>query len=73
MLDGASGKELKRWKPAATPTQALCFAPDGELLAGAAGKVVTLWSPRGEKIHAFAPAASSAAAGRRCHDSATRS
>ena len=38
------------------------FSPSGEMLASAAGKVVTLWSPAGEKIHAFAPAASSAAA-----------
>ena len=60
--DGASGKEIKRWKPAPTPTQALCYSPGGELLASAAGKVVTLWSPLGEKIHAFAPAATSAAA-----------
>ena len=36
--------------------------PTGEILASAAGKVVTLWSPLGEKIHAFAPAASTAVA-----------
>ena len=54
--------EIKRWKPAPTPTQALAFSPDGDMLASAAGKVVTLWSPLGEKIHAFAPAASSAVA-----------
>ena len=38
------------------------FAPGGEMLAAATGKNVTLWSPLGEKIHAFAPAASSAVA-----------
>src|SRR4029077_5004098 len=37
--------------------------PDGEILASAAGKLVTLWSSLGEKIHTFAPAASSAVAG----------
>jgi WD40 repeat protein len=57
-----SGKSVKRWKPAATATQALCFSPDGATLASAAGKSVTLWSPAGEKIHAFAPAATSAVA-----------
>jgi WD40 repeat protein len=62
LWDGASGKEIKRWKPALTPTQALTFSPDGEILASAAGKVVTLWSALGEKAHAFAPATSTAAA-----------
>ena len=58
----APASEIRRWKPAPTPTQALAFSPTGEILASAAGKVVTLWSPAGEKIHAFAPAASSAVA-----------
>jgi WD40 repeat protein len=62
LWDAATGKELKRWKPAPTPTQSLNFAPNGEILASAAGKVVTLWSALGEKIHAFAPAPTSAAA-----------
>jgi WD40 repeat protein len=62
LWDGESGKAVKRWKPAPTATQALCFSPDGQTLASAAGKSVTLWSPSGEKIHAFAPAATSAAA-----------
>ena len=61
LWDG-SGRELIRWKPAATPTQALQFSPSGEILASAAGKVVTLWSSQGEKRHVFAPAASTAAA-----------
>ena len=43
-------------------TQALAYSPDGELLASAAGKVVSLWSAGGEKMHAFAPAASTAVA-----------
>jgi WD40 repeat protein len=62
LWDGGSGKELKRWKPGVTPTQALCFAPGGEMLAAAAGKSVTLWTALGEKIHAFAPAATTAVA-----------
>jgi len=61
LWDSGSGKAVKRWKPAPTATQALCFSPDGETLATAAGKTVTLWSSAGEKIHAFAPAATSAA------------
>jgi WD40 repeat protein len=57
-----SGKPLKRWKPAPAATQALCFSPDGSLLASAAGKTVSLWSATGDKVHAFAPAASTAVA-----------
>src|SRR6187401_887421 len=62
LWDGVGGKEIKRWKPAPTATQALCFSPDGEILASAAGKVVSLWSNQGDRIHAFAPAASTAVA-----------
>jgi WD40 repeat protein len=61
LWDGPGGKEIRRWKPAPTPTQALAYSPGGEILASAAGKTVTLWSSAGEKIHAFAPAANSAA------------
>ncbi len=60
--DSTSAALIKRWKPAPVPTQALAFAPDGESFASAAGKQVTLWSAAGEKLHAFAPAGSSAAA-----------
>jgi WD40 repeat protein len=62
LWDAGSGKAEKRWKPAPTATQALCFSPNGEMLASAAGKSVTLWSSAGEQIHAFAPAATSAMA-----------
>jgi WD40 repeat protein len=62
LWDAATGAQIKRWKPAPMATQALAWSPDGEVLASAAGKSVTLWSPQGEKIHAFAPAASSVAA-----------
>ena len=57
-----AGKPLKRWKPAPAATQALCFSPDGSLLASAAGKTVSLWSSAGDRVHAFAPAASTAVA-----------
>lgn len=62
LWDGDTGKQLKRWKPAPSPTQALAYSPGGELLATAAGKSVTLWTPEGEKVHAFAPAVSTAVA-----------
>jgi WD40 repeat protein len=62
LWDTASGKPLKRFRPAPTPTQALAFSPRGELLASAAGKTVTLWSPTGDKVHAFAPNSSTAVA-----------
>src|SRR4051812_38247875 len=62
LWDSESSKAAKRWKPAPTATQALCFSPDGEVLASASGKSVTLWSASGEKLHAFAPAATSAVA-----------
>jgi WD40 repeat protein len=62
LWDGDSGKSLKRWKPAPTPTQALAWSPLGDLLATAAGRSVTLWSPEGEKIHAFAAANGTAVA-----------
>ena len=57
-----SGTAIKRWKPAPQATQALAWSPDGEMLASAAGKTVTLWSALGEQVHAFAPAAASVVA-----------
>ena len=62
LWDADTGKSIKRWRPAPTPTQALAFSPDGGLLAGAAGKSVMLWTPEGESRHVFAPAASTAVA-----------
>jgi len=62
LWDAAAARELKRWKPSVSATQALTYSPGGELLATAAGKVVTLWTAAGEKVHAFAPAASTAVA-----------
>jgi WD40 repeat protein len=62
LWDSATGAEVKRWKPAPTPTQALAYSPDGETLASAAGKTVSLWTHTGERLHQFAAAATSAAA-----------
>jgi WD40 repeat protein len=60
--DADNARELLRFKPGVGAVQALQFSPDGELLAVACGKGVTLWSSTGEKVHSFAPASSSAAA-----------
>jgi WD40 repeat protein len=62
LWDMETGQQIRRLKPAPMPTQALAYAPDGELLASAAGKSVTLWSPAGDKVHAFAPNATTAVA-----------
>jgi len=62
LWDAAAAKELKRWKPAVGAPQALQYSPSGEMLAIAAGKVVSLWSADGAKLHAFAPASSTAVA-----------
>ncbi len=62
LWDATSGAQATRWKPGVAATQSLAWSPDGELLASAAGKVVSLWSGTGDKVHAFAPAASTAVA-----------
>jgi len=62
LWDAEAALELKRWKPSVSATQALAYSPGGEFLATAAGKVVTLWTSGGEKVHSFAPAASTAVA-----------
>jgi len=62
LWDGVSGQQIKRWKPAATPTLALAYSPGGETLATAAGKNVALWSSQGDQLHAFAPAPAAAVA-----------
>ena len=62
LWDAEQAHELLRFKPAVGAVQALQFSPDGAMLAVAAGKTVSLWSANGEKIHAFAPAASTAVA-----------
>jgi WD40 repeat protein len=62
LWDAAPARELRRWKPGPGATQALAYAPRGDLLAVAAGKSVTLWSADGDPVHAFAPAAHTAVA-----------
>src|SRR3954469_21176373 len=62
LWDAEAARELRRWKPGLSAAQALAWAPDGELLAIAAGKVVSLWNAQGEKVHSFAAAASTAVA-----------
>lgn len=62
LWDAAEAREFMRWKPGIGATQALAYGPAGDLLATATGKSVTLWSANGEKIHSFAPAASTAVA-----------
>jgi WD40 repeat protein len=60
--DAPTAVQVKRWKPAVTATQALAWSPDGETLATAAGRNVSLWTADGVLQHAFAPAASTAVA-----------
>ena len=62
LWDAAGARQHKRWKPGIAATQALAWSPLGDALATGAGKHVTLWSPEGNKIHSFAPAASTAVA-----------
>ncbi|HET9865037.1 MAG TPA: hypothetical protein VFP37_16450 [Steroidobacteraceae bacterium] len=62
LWDAEPAREFMRWKPAPGATQALVWAPRGDLLATASGKTVTLWTADGDKVHAFAPAPSTAAA-----------
>jgi WD40 repeat protein len=60
LWDAAGAAQIRRWKPAIAAPQSLAWSPDGEILAIAAGKVVSLWTPDGENRHSFAPAASTA-------------
>src|SRR3954468_13521749 len=62
LWDASAARELKAWTPAIGAPQALQYSPSGEMLAIAAGKTVSLWTPDGEKIHVFAAAASTAVA-----------
>jgi len=62
LWDAAEARQHQRWKPGVGATQALAWSPVGDVLATATGKSVTLWSAEGDKIHAFAPAASTAVA-----------
>jgi WD40 repeat protein len=62
LWDADGGRQFLRWKPGVGATQALAYGPAGDVLATATGKSVSLWSANGEKIHSFAPAASTAAA-----------
>jgi WD40 repeat protein len=57
-----SAAEFKRWRAAPQATEHVTYSPDGALLATAAGKKVSLWTPTGDLVHAFAPAASTVAA-----------
>ena len=62
LWDAVEARQHKRWKPAAGATQSLAWSPVGDVLATATGKSVSLWSADGDKIHSFAPAASTAVA-----------
>jgi WD40 repeat protein len=62
LWDAAEARQHKRWKPGVGATQALAWSPVGDALATATGKTVSLWSAEGDKIHSFAPAASTAVA-----------
>jgi WD40 repeat protein len=62
LWDAGTAAQVKRWKPGMAATQALAWSPDGETLATATGKLVSLWTRDGDKRHVFAPAASTAVA-----------
>lgn len=62
LWNAADGTELKRWRPAMAATEHVAFAPDGARLASAAGRVVTLWSADGDKLHDLPAAPSTVAA-----------
>jgi WD40 repeat protein len=49
LRDAATGAELKRWQPARAWTETLAWSPDGRMLASAAGRIVSLWTPAGER------------------------
>jgi WD40 repeat protein len=62
LWDAVAAAQIRRWKPAVSAAQSLAWSPDGEMLAIAAGKVVSLWTPEGQLRHSFAPAASTTVA-----------
>jgi WD40 repeat protein len=62
LWDATGPRQFMRWKPGVGATQALAYGPAGDVLATACGRSVTLWSSDGDKIHSFAPAASTAVA-----------
>lgn len=53
LWDAAQGTELRRLRPAMAWTEHLAWSPDGQRLASAAGKVLSLWSMQGELQHRF--------------------
>ena len=53
---------IKRLRPGTAWTEHLSYSPDGQWLAAATGKVLSLWSAAGELVHQFEPHASTLAA-----------
>ncbi len=54
LWDASSGAEFKRWQPARAWSEQLAWSADGQLLASAAGRVVSLWTPSGERAFELA-------------------
>jgi YD repeat-containing protein len=44
---------IKRWRPGTAWTDHIAYSPDGKLLATATGKVLSLWTPSGERVQQF--------------------
>jgi WD40 repeat protein len=62
LWDASSGTAAARIRPGTAWTEQIAFSPDGKLLATATGKVLSLWDPAGQKVHAFEPLAATIAA-----------
>ncbi|MEJ1964449.1 MAG: WD40 repeat domain-containing protein [Gammaproteobacteria bacterium] len=62
LWDTANGEATRRLRPGTAWTEHIAFSPDGKRLAAATGKVLSLWSSAGEKVHSFEPLAGSIAA-----------
>lgn len=57
LWDAQAHAESMRLRPGRGPAAAIAFAPGGRWLACASGRTLSLWTPAGERLHEFEPAA----------------